>query len=94
MINVRSAANDYGIYLDGTSVYSNGTNTFGQDSVPFLGVSAGGTIYHQGYMAEAIFFDYVLGTDDRQLVEGYAAWKWGLEATNLPGGHPYEGAPP
>jgi autotransporter-associated beta strand protein len=32
-------------------------------------------------------------TDTRQRVEGYLAWKWGLEA-NLPGGHPYASSPP
>jgi len=29
----------------------------------------------------------------RQRIEGYLAWKWGLEA-NLPVGHPYKSAPP
>ena len=32
-------------------------------------------------------------TEDRQKIEGYLAWKWGLEA-NLPSGHPYENAAP
>lgn len=34
-----------------------------------------------------------LTTDLRQQVEGYLAWKWGLEA-NLPAGHPYRNYPP
>lgn len=32
-------------------------------------------------------------TTTRQLVEGYLAWKWGLEG-NLPAGHPYKSAAP
>jgi hypothetical protein len=32
-------------------------------------------------------------TSDREKLEGYLAWKWGLEA-NLPNGHPYENAAP
>jgi len=39
--------------------------------------------------------EIIIATDnaDRQKLEGYLAWKWGLEA-NLPSGHPYESAPP
>jgi hypothetical protein len=29
----------------------------------------------------------------RQKIEGYLAWKWGLEG-NLPSGHPYKNAAP
>jgi hypothetical protein len=94
IIGVNSGASDYDFYLDGVLQFPTATNTFGADPVPLLGLSSGGSAYHRGYMAEEIFFDYVLGTDDRQLVEGYLAWKWGLEATNLPAGHPYESAPP
>lgn len=35
----------------------------------------------------------VIGTDDRQRLEGWAAWRYGLEGS-LPSGHPYESAPP
>jgi len=34
-----------------------------------------------------------LPSSDRELVEGYLAWKWGLQA-NLPVDHPYRNAPP
>lgn len=41
--------------------------------------------------------EYVVATGittaDRQKLEGYLAWKWGLEA-NLPADHPYKSAPP
>lgn len=50
------------------------------------------------YAASAVYGEFVvtrgaLSTDNRQRLEGYLAWKWGLEA-NLPSGHPYKNSPP
>jgi hypothetical protein len=44
-------------------------------------------------VAEMVLYDHQLADADRQAVEGYLAWKWGLEA-NLPVGHLYKSAPP
>jgi hypothetical protein len=44
-----------------------------------------------GNMCELIAYSSVLGTTDRQSVEGYLAWKWGFNAS-LPPGHPYYSA--
>jgi len=44
-------------------------------------------------IAEVIAIEGPLTTADRQKLEGYLAWKWGLEA-DLPAGHPYKTAPP
>ena len=52
--------------------------------------SAGGG---NSQVGELIICDTALSTDDRQKLEGYLAWKWGLEA-NLPSGHPYKEAAP
>ena len=46
-----------------------------------------------GDVAEIIYVDGVVSTTDRQRVEGYLAWKWGLTA-NLPSNHPYKSIPP
>jgi len=46
-----------------------------------------------GYIPEIICFNSAISTDDRQKLEGYLAWKWGL-AANLPAGHPYKTTPP
>jgi hypothetical protein len=46
-----------------------------------------------GSVAEVVFVSGTVTTEVRQLIEGYLAWKWGLEA-NLPSGHPYEFGPP
>lgn len=48
--------------------------------------------YAQVDWAEIITVNSV-DTTTRQLIEGYLAWKWGLEA-NLPAGHPYRNYPP
>jgi hypothetical protein len=46
-----------------------------------------------GEIGEFIYLASNPSTEDRQLIEGYLAWKWGLEAS-LPSGHPYENAAP
>jgi hypothetical protein len=46
----------------------------------------------QGFIYEAIVFNSVLTTEQRQQVEGYLAQKWGL--TSLPSGHPYKSFSP
>ena len=43
--------------------------------------------------AEIVLYNVVLTTTQIQLIEGYLAWKWGLQA-NLPSGHPYKSASP
>ena len=42
---------------------------------------------------EVLFFNTNLTTPQQQQVEGYLAWKWGLQA-NLPANHPYYTHPP
>ena len=42
---------------------------------------------------EVLVFNTNLSTPQRQSVEGYLAWKWGLQAS-LPAGHPYLSASP
>jgi hypothetical protein len=46
-----------------------------------------------GQIAEIVLLNVAATTLQRQKVEGYLAWKWGIES-NLPGGHPYEFGPP
>jgi hypothetical protein len=48
--------------------------------------------YLTGQIGEIIVFNRALSTADRQLVEGYLAWKWGLQ-TNLPSTHLYRQNP-
>lgn len=46
-----------------------------------------------GKISEIIAINFVPTTQERQLIEGYLAWKWALEA-NLPSGHPFKNTPP
>lgn len=41
-----------------------------------------------GSIAEVLFYNNALSNAERQQVEGYLAWKWGLQ-TSLPSTHPY-----
>jgi len=53
-----------------------------------LGREAGAEFQYLGYIQEILFYNSVLTLSQRQLVEGYLAWKWGVQ-TNLPVAHPY-----
>lgn len=44
-------------------------------------------------IAETLTYSAALSTADRQLVEGYLAWKWGT-VDSLPADHPYKNAAP
>ena len=44
-------------------------------------------------IGEAMVINGVLSSDNRQSLEGYLAWKWGLQAS-LPMGHPYKNFAP
>ena len=46
--------------------------------------------YHKGMIAEIVV---CASTDDVERLEGYLAWKWGMQAS-LPVGHPYVAAAP
>jgi hypothetical protein len=46
-----------------------------------------------GDYAEWLYLDAIPSTTNRQLIEGYLAWKWGIVAS-LPSGHPYKDNPP
>ena len=44
--------------------------------------------FYYGYIAEVLVFSKALTVADRQRIEGYLAWKWGLQS-QLPALHPY-----
>jgi hypothetical protein len=70
-----------------TSVYTGVNSAIGslngtESSLPF-----------DGTVSELISFPSILSTADRERLEGYFAWKWGL-VSSLPVGHPYKLIPP
>jgi len=93
------------IYTDNSTSYVNGsqltfnpnrasvpnTVTAGTYSIQVGGRGAGDTIDFD--FAECIFYNRTITTIERQQVEGYLAWKWGLQAS-LPANHPYKNSSP
>jgi len=75
-------------YLDGgtPSTADAGTGVFG----PNLKIDGGIAPMDLG---EFIILDYGLGLPEREKVEGYLAWKWGLQG-NLPSSHTYKNSKP
>jgi hypothetical protein len=82
------------LYYNGSFQGSNGsTGSFGY-SIYGVGRETGsGTSYWLGNISEVILFNSALSTSQRQQIEGYLAWKWGLQK-NLPTSHPYYLFPP
>jgi hypothetical protein len=83
--------------FDGTVVSTSGftfsaNTTFGTNSLgTWAQNSANGNI--NGGISEILMYNSALTTEQRQKVEGYLAWKWGLQA-NLPANHPWKRWPP
>jgi hypothetical protein len=83
-----------------TSVWANGVN--GGDNFRSSPTGARVTIGQMPYytpnppvqgLQELLLFDYLLGTTDRQKLEGYLAHRWGTTAS-LPSGHPFKSSAP
>jgi hypothetical protein len=93
-----TAANKFLMGANGGNLTGNNTNTNGASTLnpefPLqIGAVGNNTWPLTGYIAEVCFFRTPLNNLNRQLIEGYLAWKWGLEA-NLPVSHPYKNAAP
>ena len=70
-----------------TNTGSVGTNAFSILQLGHNEVEAGDL---DGFIAEMVAFPSSL---QQEIIEGYLAWKWGLES-QLPVGHPYKNFPP
>lgn len=80
------------LFKDGTEVTYSAFNTPAPGGA-LTAIGGEPTFFFVGQLAEAVICDTVLIDANRQKVEGYLAWKWGL-AANLPSGHPYKSGPP
>jgi hypothetical protein len=72
-----------------------GSNSVLPDTVPLpiaLGTRTDGAT-QPGELSEIVYVNTGLTTAQQQILEGYLAWKWGLQ-TNLPTSHAYRYAPP
>jgi len=78
---------------------SQGTNKTSFQAYPpypspwILGTATGSPLPQNVYIHEFLCFSDYFTDSQRQLVEGYLAWKWGLQS-QLPRGHPYINARP
>jgi len=62
-------------------------------AAPAGALNDGGFSSFHGNMSEVLLFNRVLTTSEFTSVEGYLAWKWGLQSS-LPSNHPYFSAKP
>ena len=52
-----------------------------------------GTSKWQGNMCEVLMYSNAVSQGERQAIEGYLAWKWGIQG-NLPADHPFKASAP
>jgi hypothetical protein len=97
----------YGDTFSGTteSYFMNGSNmgstttstTFGASTSIYIGARQlggfTGTYSITGTISELIIYNYAITSSQRQQIEGYLAWKWGLQAS-LPATHPFAATVP
>lgn len=63
------------------------------NSTMIIGRAQGGIEYWSGPIAEILVYSNTLTSSQREQVEGYLAFKWGLQS-NFPISHPYRRTPP
>lgn len=85
---------DWQMWLNGTSSASSSYTPVLNTATLGVGIQASSdSDYWTGTIGEVLILAYDPSTPERQQIEGYLAWRWGIEA-DLPGGHPYLAAPP
>lgn len=72
------------------SVNSNTTTAWSTLGNSYLGTNQD---YAHGLLREFIIVNSVVSSTDRQTIEGYLAWRWGLQSS-LPTGHLYKNSAP
>ncbi len=94
-INIYSAvanrSNNTIIFKNGNTLY---TNPYSTNAVPGRTFSIGrGTFGYTGSVYEIVVYNRTLTTQEQQKVEGYLAFKWGLQ-TSLPAAHTFKSSFP
>jgi len=79
-------------WRNGTPFTNNGATTTWNVGTTAAWLGSGGdtgsSYIYGGYISEVIVYNRALTTTQRQQIEGYLAWKWGLQKS-LPSSHPY-----
>ncbi len=84
----------FNVYLNGSiTSLSPQTTSFSGTGSTNLGVGSGGAFFWQGSISEVVSYNSSVSLVQRQNVEGYLAWKWGLQGS-LPANHPFKNWPP
>jgi len=78
-------------YINGTSNGSQSSVSMGSNQSLMIGSQSAN--YWKGTIQEVIIYNSAFTTTQRQQVEGYLAWKWGIQS-KLPTNHPYYSAAP
>jgi hypothetical protein len=91
MSHTRTAGSAYTFSWNGTSLFTGATSS--GNNLTGLAINAGAFPENSScQIAEIILYSAVLTLEQRQQIEGYLAWKWGLQG-NLPVGHPFKSSP-
>jgi hypothetical protein len=91
IVSLDKSATTQSAYVDGALAASqpnNGAMTAPSTQRFALGAEAGGFLGAAIEVKEIFILDSI-STANRQIMEGYLAWKWGLQG-NLPSNHPYK----
>ncbi len=81
------------LFLNSTTLLSGPIGNSALTSIVVGNRQNGNGSPYKGHLCEFIIYQGLLTTAQRQQVEGYLAWKWGLQA-NLPATHPFKLWPP
>jgi hypothetical protein len=81
------------IYFNGNKLHNGNPSARAQPAGPnYIGFNSANEKMN-GTISEIIFFNINHSESERQKIEGYLAWKWGLQG-NLTVTHPFRNAPP
>lgn len=80
VLEAISTSSEYTVNLDGTQLFTSGTNTVGSPSNCALGANSttGSGAWNNGHIAGIYIFSAKLGTTDRNLMVTYLNARWGL----------------
>lgn len=98
LMNWSLANNNFVIRRNGTDLVSTASYTYTPTAgaiiqIGFRHQNFGTNLSFNAYVAEVLTYNRQLSVAQRQQVEGYLAWKWGLQA-NLAVSHPFKRNPP
>lgn len=85
-----NSSNTMAFYTNGTKRVSGQNTTTNMNTSSTLNINV--RLQFPTYIGEILIYNVALNNTQRQTIEGYLAWKWGMEST-LPLDHPYKNVP-